>query len=277
LDLENKEPIFLGGFNDLIKMRDGWMLYNKNDLYIGKSIKEYGEWSQGEIDICKKILRPRDVVIEVGSNIGSHTLALAKTVNKGAVFAFEPQNVIFQNLCSNISMNSITNCFCYQSAVSDKSKEQYFIPNLDYTRQNNFGGISISNEKKDFSIPVEVVTLDDKFNNLNTLKILKMDIEGNELNALIGGYNLIKRTKPFIYLENDRLDKSKELIEFIFSFGYRIFWHISKLYNKNNFFKNSNNVFGNIASWNMIAFDKELDIKIDLPEVKDSSFHPLRK
>ena len=38
-----------------------------------------------------------------------------------------------------------------------------------------------------------------------------MDIEGNELNALIGGYNLIKRTKPFIYLENDRLDKSKEL------------------------------------------------------------------
>lgn len=277
MDLENKEPIFLGGFNDLIKMRDGWMLYNKNDLYIGKSIKEYGEWSQGEIDICKKILRPRDVVIEVGSNIGSHTLALAKTVNKGAVFAFEPQNVIFQNLCSNISMNSITNCFCYQSAVSDKSKEQYFIPNLDYTRQNNFGGISISNEKKDFSIPVEVVTLDDKFNNLNTLKILKMDIEGNELNALIGGYNLIKRTKPFIYLENDRLDKSKELIEFIFSFGYRIFWHISKLYNKNNFFKNSNNVFGNIASWNMIAFDKELDIKIDLPEVKDSSFHPLRK
>ena len=104
-----------------------------------------------------------------------------------------------------------------------------------------------------------------------------MDIEGNELNALIGGYNLIKRTKPVIYLENDRLDKSKELIEFIFSFGYRIFWHISKLYNKNNFFKNSNNVFGNIASWNMIAFDKKLDIKIDLPEVKDSSFHPLRK
>ena len=277
MDLENKKPICLGGFNDLIKMRDGWMLYNKNDLYIGKSIKEYGEWSQGEIDICKKILRPSDVVIEVGSNIGSHTLALAKTVNKGAVFAFEPQNVIFQNLCSNISMNSITNCFCYQSAVSDKSKEKYFIPNLDYTRQNNFGGVSIGKEKNDFSLPVEVVTLDDKFNNLNTLKILKMDIEGNELNALIGGFNLIKRTKPFIYLENDRLDKSKELIEFIFSFGYRIFWHISKLYNKNNFFKNSNNVFGNIASWNMIAFDKELDIKIDLPEVKDSSFHPLRK
>ena len=95
MDIENKEFISLGGFNDLIKMRDGWMVHNKNDSYIGKSIKEYGEWSQGEIDLLKQILMPTDVVIEVGSNIGSHTLAIAKTVNQGSVFAFEPQNVIF--------------------------------------------------------------------------------------------------------------------------------------------------------------------------------------
>ena len=73
------------------------------------------------------------------------------------------------------------------------------------------------------------------------------------------------------------MEKSQELIELVFSLEYRLFWHITYMYNKNNFFKNSNNVFGNIASWNMIAFDKKLDIKIDLPEVKDSSFHPLRK
>ena len=43
------------------KMRDGLMVDNKNDTYISKSIKEYGEWSQGEIDLCKKILNPSDV------------------------------------------------------------------------------------------------------------------------------------------------------------------------------------------------------------------------
>ena len=43
LDIYNKEFISLGGFNDLIKMRDGWMVYNKNEIYIGKSIKEDGE------------------------------------------------------------------------------------------------------------------------------------------------------------------------------------------------------------------------------------------
>ena len=90
MDIENKEFISLGGFNDLIKMRDGWMVFNKNDMYIGRSIKEYGEWSQAEIDLCTQILTPTDFVIEVGSNIGSHTLALSKKVDKGAVFAFEP-------------------------------------------------------------------------------------------------------------------------------------------------------------------------------------------
>ena len=40
LKKENKESISFGGFNDLIKMRDGWMVYNKNDQFIGKSIKE---------------------------------------------------------------------------------------------------------------------------------------------------------------------------------------------------------------------------------------------
>ena len=96
MDINHQGSITLGGFNDLIKMREGWMVYNKNDSYVGKSIKEYGEYSQGEIDLCKKILIQSDVVIEVGSNIGSHTVALAKTVHQGAIYAFEPKNVVFQ-------------------------------------------------------------------------------------------------------------------------------------------------------------------------------------
>ena len=144
--MDNKESISLGGFNDLIKMRDGWMVYNKNDEYIGKSIKEYGEWSQGEINICKQMLTPSDVVIEVGSNIGSHTLALAKTVHQGAVFAYEPQNVIFQNLCANLSINSITNCFCFNFALSDQQNQELYYPNVNYSTKNNFAAMTLSSE-----------------------------------------------------------------------------------------------------------------------------------
>ena len=66
------------------------MVYNKNEIYIGKSIKEDGEQSQEEIDICKDICLQSIVVIEFGLNIGSYTMKLSKTVYKVSVFAFEP-------------------------------------------------------------------------------------------------------------------------------------------------------------------------------------------
>ena len=89
----------------------------------------------------------------------------------------------------------------------------------------------------------------------------------------------MNRTKPFLYFENDsqNLDNSEELIELIWSLGYKIFWHKTPMYNKNNFFKNENNVFGNMGSCNMIGISKDKKINIDLPEVIDSYFHPFRK
>tara|TARA_Y100001968_G_scaffold257897_1_gene244764 strand:+ start:550 stop:729 length:180 start_codon:yes stop_codon:yes gene_type:complete len=54
-----KNSIKLGGFNNLIRMRDGWMVYDENDTYTGKSIKEYGEWCQEEIDLCKQCLKKK--------------------------------------------------------------------------------------------------------------------------------------------------------------------------------------------------------------------------
>ena len=146
--IDNQELISLGGFNDLIKMRDGWMVYNKNDSYVGKSIKEYGEWSLGEIDLLKQILTPNDLIIEVGSNIGSLTLPLSKIVNQGRIYAFEPQNVVFQNLCANISINSITNCFCFQCALTDKIDEKLYNLNYDFTKENNYGAMSFMRNKK---------------------------------------------------------------------------------------------------------------------------------
>ena len=174
------------------------MVFNKNDMYIGRSIKEYGEWSQAEIDICKQILTSTDFVIEVGSNIGSHTLALAKTVDKGAVFAFEPQDVIFQNLCANISINSITNCSCFHTALSDEKDKKLYFPNYNFNKEYNFAAMSFLRTKgSNYTIEASVDTLDNRFKGLNRLKLLKIDAEGMEVNILKGGIDLIKRTKPF--------------------------------------------------------------------------------
>ena len=86
------------------------MLYNFHDLYIGRSLDLYGEYSEGEIDLFGQIVQPGQVVVEVGANIGAHTVFLAHRSGPAArVLAFEPQRIVFQTLCANLALNSITN------------------------------------------------------------------------------------------------------------------------------------------------------------------------
>lgn len=61
-------------FNQLADCRYGKMLFNRNDRYIGKSLSLYGEYSQAEIELFRQILKPGSLVVEVGANIGTHTL-----------------------------------------------------------------------------------------------------------------------------------------------------------------------------------------------------------
>src|SRR3954467_11045049 len=96
------------GFNRLKSCRHGKMLYNVNDMYVGRSLDLYGEFSQGEVELFAKIVRSGDVVLDVGANIGAHTLFFAQsTAPLGGVIAFEPQRLVFQTLCANMAINSI--------------------------------------------------------------------------------------------------------------------------------------------------------------------------
>ena len=87
-------------------------LTNPNDIFIGKSLEVYGEWSHGEVNLLSKLLRPDDNVIEIGSNIGAHTLFIARDIcSSGIVYAFEPRRLLFQMLCANVALNGLTNVF----------------------------------------------------------------------------------------------------------------------------------------------------------------------
>jgi len=82
---------------------------------IGRSLDLYGEWSEGEVALFQALLRPNDTVVEVGANIGSHSVFFAKAVGaQGNIVAIEPQRVVFQTLCANLALNSLTNTYCYQ-------------------------------------------------------------------------------------------------------------------------------------------------------------------
>lgn len=263
------------GFNRVIKSRDGILLYNKNDIYIGKSIEKYGEFSHLEAKLFEQICKNGDIVFEVGANIGAHTINLAKLVGNGFVFAFEPQRMVFQSLCANLALNSIPNVFAFQEAVSDKNGT-IVIPEYDFSKNNNFGGINIENAKK--GTPVHMQKLDNFVDKIDRLKLLKIDVEGMEIGVLKGAKELVKKFKPIIYVENDRQQHSKDLIELLWSMDYKMYWHMPRLYNKDNFFKDDENIFGNIVSVNMVCIPKDSPINVlDLVEVVDSTFHPMKR
>lgn len=263
-------------FNKLVKAKYGFCLYNKNDQYIGRSIENYGEFSQLEIEMFKQICKVGDNIIEVGANIGTHTQVFSHMVgDNGKVFAFEPQRVVFQTLNANIALNSMTNVYTFQNALGSKKKE-IFIPSINYEKNNNFGGISIDGFEEGES--VNQLTLDSFIKRFDSVKLVKIDVEGMESEVINGAKRFIKKFKPFLYIENDRQEKSKELIELVQSLGYKLYWHLPRLYNEQNFFKNTNNIFGNIVSVNMLCIHKSQNIKVDkMIEITDSSFHPMKK
>ena len=108
------------------KFKHGVFVYHENDKYIGKSLSEYGEWSEGEVELIKKVVSNSENIIEIGSNIGTHTVPLAKHIsNGGQIFSFEPQSQNYKLLLNNIKHNEIKNANISKFAISSKAGKAF--------------------------------------------------------------------------------------------------------------------------------------------------------
>lgn len=235
--------------------RHGAMLYLATDQYVGRSLDRYGEFSEGEAALFAQIIKPGMTVLDIGANMGSHTVYFARIVGgAGRVFAFEPQRIIHQILCANVVLNALPNVFARHACVGCKT-DPIFIPPMNYGSVNNFGGLGLG--KFTAGEPVPQVTLDSLA--LDRCDFIKIDVEGMECEVLQGAGETLTRHKPVLYVENDRSEKSATLIALLFDLGYRLFWHLPPLFNPANFFGVQENIFGNIVSVNMLGVPKSMN------------------
>jgi FkbM family methyltransferase len=261
------------GFNALVRAKHGLMLFNKNDIYIGRSIGKYGEFSELEVALFVQLCRPGDIVVEVGANIGSHTLPLAAMVGRdGRVHAFEPQRVVFQTLCANMALNSVANVECHRLALSN-SADGLRLPDLPYEQENNFGAVELTRFTEGH--PVPVARLDDTLD-LPRCRLIKVDVEGMEQRVLEGARATIARHRPFLYVENDRQDKSDALIGCIEMLGYRLYWHTPPMFNPANFAGDAHNLFPDIISINMLGIPTEHSLEMVGFSRVNKGDHPLQ-
>jgi FkbM family methyltransferase len=252
----------------------GEFLYNPKDVYVGRAMELYGEAHEHELELLRQLCGPGSCVFDVGANIGDHTVPLALHVGeRGFVYAFEPQRIVFQNLCANVALNSLSNVECVQAALGAE-RGTVLIPEIDYSVEDNYGGVEVS--KFAHGRPVPKVMLDD-FTGISHLELMKIDVEGMEVETLLGGRQLLAKFRPVLYVENDRVDRSPSLIETLRELGFRMFWHLAPLFNERNFRGNPQNAFPNVVATNMLCIPAEVPFQVDGPgftEVTDAGFHP---
>ncbi len=247
------------GFNVLAMCRTGPILYNKNDVYVGASIRKYGEFSEGEAELFRQLIGPGALVVEGGANIGAHTVSLSRMVGAhGSVLAFEPQRIVFQTLCANLALNSCVNVRAFQCGLGSESGE-IAVPFLDPGLPANFGGLSLLEAEN--GEPVRLATIDEL--GLTACQMIKLDVEGMEVEALRGAARTIAAYRPLMYVENDRQARSPELVALLFAWDYRLYWHTPPLYSPANFAGDPENIFGSICSMNLLCLPRELDITVN--------------
>jgi len=197
------------------------ILLNSNDRYVKGAIAAHGEFSEDEVDMFRDILQPTDIVIEVGANMGAHTLALAELAT--GVVAFEPQRYMFQVLAANVALNSLTNVVALPYAIGATEGSIRVPVNNPEAEDFNFGSQSLV-EEEPVGEQVQLLRLDSFA--VPHLALIKIDCEGMEVDVLKGGAGLIRRTQPWIYLEFT--SNRQAIMDLLRSWNYKLFRHFPR-------------------------------------------------
>jgi FkbM family methyltransferase len=257
------KPLFESPLLRLKACRHGPVLYLKHD-FIGRHFDLYGEFAEFEMALLGRIVQPGWMVADVGANIGSHTVFMAKAAGPtGMVLSFEPQRMIHQVLCGNLALNGLQTVRPVHAAVG-AAMGTIAVPAPDYSREGNFGALSLAEGGAGEETPM--LTLDSL--RLSACNLIKIDVEGMELAVLQGAAETIARCAPVLYLENNRRLASPAILRWLAQAGYRAWWHAAPYFNPGNFFGAKTDVFGGMIEANVLALPASLGVGVEgLPPV----------
>lgn len=220
-----------------------------NDEMIGQSLLRYGEYSQAELILLLSMMTKDAVVYDVGANIGYHTTAFASVAKH--VYAFEPHPRNYAML--KINTASLTNVTAMNCAVS-QTQGHVYVTDFDPEQSGNFGAVCVTAEETAISVPC--MTLDQA--GLDPPDLIKIDVEGHELDVLQGCQEIIAQRCPVIYYEAHESKHLKEIYEMLQPLGYRFYWAQVNNYNPDNFAGNKENIFGDSGLMSILAWPKNL-------------------
>lgn len=192
-----KLPIEYLKSRDIIK--NNFFLFKK-DGGLSECIRNNMIWEKHIYDIIYELdidLKNTNI-IDIGANLGAHTLIFAEMVDEfGKVYAFEPQRIVYYQLCANIISNGFNNIYAFNVALSDDNGVTN-IERVNYFDDNimNIGNTHIVDSDGD---KIEKRTLDSYF--FENVSIIKIDVQGYENFVLNGALETIKKNNPIFIIE----------------------------------------------------------------------------
>lgn len=157
----------------------------------------YEKYEPRLLEVIEKEIKPGEIVVDLGANIGYYTLIFARLVGeKGKVYAFEPDPENFALLKKNVEINGYKNVILVQKAISNQTGKTRL-----YLSDENVGDHQIFDSKYGRkSIEIETVTLDEYFKD-EAVDFVKIDIQGAEQAALEGATKFLQNKKLKIITE----------------------------------------------------------------------------
>lgn len=241
----------------LKRCRYGWMLYR--GPVIGKCFDLYGQYSESEIALMRNFLSPGATVVDVGANIGDLTLPLSSIVGQeGRVYALESNPATYNVLCANLALNQVLNVKPINAFVATSDQVDTAGPWGKYAY--------IGTTWKPTFIAIDDLDVE-------ACDLIKVDVDGNELEVLKSAEMRIEAYRPVLYFENDVRQASSKLLDFVLrEIGYDAYWHVAPVFDECNYFDNPVNYWAPkiISSIMVLAVPRERKCDISgLRRVRD--------
>lgn len=168
--------------------------------FIDKHIYLYGTYEPQILDVIAKYLKKGSVLVDIGANIGQHSMFSASIVgNTGKIYSFEPIPYVYNQLLDSIKINRFEDIITTHNVALGKETKTETL----YIETNNVGGSSIVRHhgKEAEKITIDVRRGDDLLGKIPHINMIKIDVEGYENEVLAGMYKTLIKHRPVIILE----------------------------------------------------------------------------
>jgi len=223
----------------IVNRFDYRMVDERSGIGVGFQILEGGSFDPQEVDMALSLLRLRRkyfgdgvIALDCGANIGVHTIEWAKSMSGwGQVIAIEAQERVFYALAGNIAINNCFNARAIHAAVAAEPGTMH-IPTPDYLSPGSFGSLELRRRERtefigqpvdysnEYAVPIRTMSVGSLA--LPRIDLIKIDIEGMELEAIEGAAESLARLHPILIVESIKSDQTK-LRQILTGHGYRLF------------------------------------------------------